>query len=577
MRSTSSRRSVLLYCLAVLALVTTGTWFGLGSGTTKASAASDSGVGTTFPGTGTGSIPDNMPAGPLVVSFNVTGLSGTASDVKVDMTATHSWLGDLTAVLKSPDGTTHTIFARPGYTGSGFGYNADLSGTYSFFDTAAGDLWAAASPQTIVPAGNYRTSAATTGAPTIMTAAFSSIPSLNGTWTLSVSDSAGGDTGAVTAANLTIATAAAPSGPANVDFDGDGTSDYTVGRDQTPLAARSSERANAFRFESIRDRLKYEAENPRTKGTDNGPALAAPPVGSNIGWWISNSGSATSTGAAFGEPMTDYFVPADYDGDGKTDIAVWRPITSGAPNENAFFYIFESETSTLTTVDFGQNGDDAAIVGDYDADGIADPAVYRCPAPGAGDGQCYFYFKGSNNNPGGNISAVPWGFGETFDFFVNPGDFDGDGKYDFCIQGTDPANAGGGLFYLLRSSDFGVEYVRWGRNTDIIVPGDYDGDGKADFAVSRTETIDAVPGRSYYILERDGGGTGASPIRWGIAGDSRAPGDYDGDGSTDIAIWRPNADPSMNYFYVLRSSDGMVGTFEWGQSGDVPVALWNVH
>jgi hypothetical protein len=232
---------------------------------------------------------------------------------------------------------------------------------------------------------------------------------------------------------------------------------------------------------------------------------------------------------------------------------------------------------TVREEPFGQTGDDVAITGDYDGDGIADLASYRCPALGSGDGQCFFFYKGSDNNPGGNITYVPWGFGETFDFFVNPGDFDGDGKFDFCIQRTDPASAGSGQFVLRRSSDNGVEYINWGRNSDLIVPGDYDGDGKYDFCVSRTETIGGNPGRSYYILERDGGGTGISPIRWGIAGDSRAPGDYDGDGKSDIAIWRPSATPGMSNFYVRRSSDGALQSYQWGQTGDFAVAGWNVH
>ncbi len=121
-----------------------------------------------------------------------------------------------------------------------------------------------------------------------------------------------------------------------------------------------------------------------------------------------------------------------------------------------------------------------------------------------------------------------------------------------------------------------MESIFWGRNTDLIVPGDYDGDGRYDFCVSRTETIGGVPGRSYYILERDGGGTGGSPIRWGIAGDVRAPGDYDGDGKTDVAVWRPSAAAGASTFYVLRSSGGFQ-QYAFGAQGDAAIAGWAVH
>lgn len=48
-------------------------------------------------------------------------------------------------------------------------------------------------------------------------------------------------------------------------------------------------------------------------------------------------------------------------------------------------------------------------------------------------------------------------------------------------------------------------------------------------------------------------------------------GDYDGDGKTDVAIWRPNGDPTQNFFYTLGSTAGL-GRFEWGATGDYPVA-----
>ncbi len=334
-------------------------------------------------------------------------------------------------------------------------------------------------------------------------------------------------------------------------------------RDSTPGIANN----DFFKAESIREKLRIMAENPTQTGADLAP-------GTTLTWYVNDSASQGSNAiSSFGEAATDFFAPSDYDGDDKADIAVWRPGTPGV----AAFYIFQSLNSTVRTELFGQTGDDPAITGDYDGDGKSDVAVFRCPALGAGDGQCFFYYRGSNNNPGGNVTYVPWGFGETFDFFVNPGDFDGDGKFDFCIQRTNPADVNSGQFVLLRSSDSGVEYVTWGKSSDLIVPGDYDGDGKFDFMVSRTETLSGNPGRSYYLLTRTGGGTGVSPIRWGIAGDVRVPGDYDGDGKTDVAIWRPSATPSTSTFYVLRSSDGMLQQFQYGNSIDGAVAAWAVH
>ncbi len=493
------------------------------------------GAGTTIPGVGVGAIPDDTGVGcgapggtPLDITFN-SAVSGTLSNVQLDMTATHTWAGDVTATLIAPNGTQHTVF---GFTGSttatGCGADDDLAGLYSFNDAAVGNWWTEATTASPIAPGSYRTStlggAVGGGAVTSMNPAFAGV-NPTGTWILRVVDNGNGDTGSVTAANLTLTTSAPPN--ANADYNGDGRTDYTVGRD----------------------------------------------VGGQIQWLTSLNGSGTTSGIGWGASATDFLIAEDFDGDGRDDVAVWRPAGTGQPTGNAFFYILQSSTNTFQAVDFGQTGDNPAVVGDYDGDGKADPATYRCPALGAGDGQCFYYYKGSLANPSGNITFVSWGFGEDGDFFPYNGDFDGDGKHDVCIQRSNPASAANGQFILRRSSDSVVEYVNWGNSSDFLIPGDYDGDARTDFCVRRT-----VGGqRHHFILERDGGGTGANPIIWGITGDQSAPGDYDGDGKQDVAVFRPNANAAQNFFYVLRSSDGGLTSFEWGQQNDFAVSGWYVQ
>jgi hypothetical protein len=111
---------------------------------------------------------------------------------------------------------------------------------------------------------------------------------------------------------------------------------------------------------------------------------------SSGGWFILNSGSNTVNGVQFGQ-NGDIPVDGDFDGDSRSDISIYRPSTGS-------WFVLRSSDGQLLQTQFGSNGD-KPVPGDYDRDGITDIAVWR---PSTGQ---YFVLRSSN----GQFQATPFG------------------------------------------------------------------------------------------------------------------------------------------------------------------------
>ena len=465
-------------------------------------------------GTNPGLPPSNYPS-PIVVA----GLTGTVSKVTVTFAITSTFPDDLDVLLVGPTGAMSLVMSDA--EGSGDHTNV----TYTFDQMAAATL--PDNPTAVTPTGTFQPSnflGFATPEPGgqdnfPMAGGLMSYPTgfdifngtaPNGTWNLYVVDDQVIDTNSLPSGwSINITTGGGGTADAVVDFNGDGSSDYVV-----------------------------------VRNTGGGQ-------GGQVTWYINNSSGGPTQSFLWGL-STDFFLADDFDGDTKDDIAVWRP---GAAT-TAAFYILNSSNFTARVEAFGQTGDDPTVVGDYNGDNKADLAVYR---GGASAGlPSFWYYRTTANGP---VSVVQWG---TSGDIPAPGDYDGSGSNDFCVQR--PTGGGNAAFWLALNGPGTVSVTGFGFSNDLVVPGDYDGDGKTDIATAR-----AVSGQIiwYWLASSTGTLQGGG---FGLVGpDTLTPGDYDGDGKTDLSVWRDGT------FWVRRSQTGTVSTFQLGSPGDYPVANFNTH
>jgi len=250
-------------------------------------------------------------------------------------------------------------------------------------------------------------------------------------------------------------------------------------------------------------------------------------------WWVRRSSDNTVFATQFGG-NGDVAVPSDFTGDGKNDIAVFRP-------SDGSWYVLRSDDFSFYSFPFGI-GADIPAPADFDGDGRADPTVYR-------QSNATWYIARSNG--GTTIST----FGNSTDQPV-PADYDADGRADIAVWRANGAS-GGGEWWLQRSTA-GTIAVAFGTATDKAVPGDWTGDGKSDIAFFRPSS------GTWFVLRSEDSSYYSFPF--GLADDMPSPGDYDGDGKLDAGIFRGAGQ------WIIGASGGGSIFLQFGVTGDKPVA-----
>ncbi len=255
------------------------------------------------------------------------------------------------------------------------------------------------------------------------------------------------------------------------------------------------------------------------------------------GVWYLNQSTAGIKYRQWGFP-TDRVAAADADMDQKTDIGVvrdgaWHALT----NNDAHMYMC-----------LGAAGDKPFVGSNHEYLGQRDFLVSR-----RSQGSLVQWFIRSNyiNCWTNNQQPIPnYLVGELETDIPVVADLNGDSLDDISYFRD-------GTWYVADPNGVAAPMtVQWGSAGDIPVPGDYDGDRQSDFAIFRPSTGEWWINRS---------SAGPIVITFGLNGDIPVPADYDGDGKVDIAIYR------NGQWWRYLSQTGSVTVDYWGSAGDIPI------
>jgi len=227
------------------------------------------------------------------------------------------------------------------------------------------------------------------------------------------------------------------------------------------------------------------------------------------------------------------------------------PSSAGAgvvDGSRGIWYLRDPLTGGTTSFYYGNPGD-TPFMGDWDGDGVDTPGLYR-----RSDG--YVYLRNSNTQ---GIADVRFFFGDPGDAPV-PGDFNGD-SFD-TLSLYRPSNQRFYIINELGSDDRGLgaaDYeIAFGDPGDQPITGDFDGDGTDAVGIYRPSS-----GLVTFAASTE------EPFYYGVPGDRAVVGEFEGGSQDRIGVFRP----SITTFYLRSSntSDPVDHVFRYGKHGYLPV------
>ncbi|MGI5175407.1 FG-GAP-like repeat-containing protein [Dactylosporangium sp. CA-152071] len=295
---------------------------------------------------------------------------------------------------------------------------------------------------------------------------------------------------------------------------------------------------------------------------------------------------ATATGSGLNAPIApqgnagiftngqSLAVPGDFDGDGLSDTAVFAQsgtdVTVAVQRSDANQLLTQPVSLTMAwTI-----GKMKPVGGDFNADGKADLAV----GYDMGNNSWNIFVLLSTSTPGAISFAAPVAW---FQYAANAsdptrvklvsGDFNGDGRTDIA-EFYDYGSAQTKLWvhWAQTNSTFSAPVLQWDSGPNAwywsdskFVTGDFTGDGKTDIAAIY------VPGHVFndqtgvvtFPAKTDGTGIAAPAIQWQSGANAwdwnkvtGYPGDFNGDGKTDLGLLYRCCGPYQAQLWISTST-----------------------
>ena len=256
-------------------------------------------------------------------------------------------------------------------------------------------------------------------------------------------------------------------------------------------------------------------------------------------------------------------VTGDFNGDGKTDIALvpppgtpwWYTLPVAMSHGDGSFTVTNTAAVGDFTSDWAQTAGARVVSGDFNGDGKTDIALLGAPgwtsipiAYSNGDGSFGVVTAGLSNTGFAGWDSVAG-------VRVLTGDYNGDGRTDIAL--VPPANTpwwytlpvafatASGSFMVTNTTGMGNFTAAWAQQPGVrALAGDFNGDHKTDIALTGGSGWNSVPvalsnGDGTFMVVNQPSlpdfGAWAHQATNGVLGCVYA-GDYNGDGRTDIAL-----------------------------------------